>query len=102
LKKRYEINILGQSLSVLHGSGDDYVENVIRYVKDRMQEVERSSGGINTLSIAILAALNIADDFFKLKEAKDSIYNQMEIKSEGLIKILNGISRSENPCDVRD
>lgn len=102
MKKSYEVRILGQNLSVLHGSGDEYVMDVIRYVTDKVRDVEQAATGLNAASIAILAALNIADDYFRLKESRDNIYQQMEIKSENLIKLINGINKVENPCDVRD
>ena len=62
----------------------------------------RDSGLAAAVGVAVLAALNIADDFFQLREARDNIYNQMEMKSESLIQLINEIGRTENPCDVRD
>jgi cell division protein ZapA (FtsZ GTPase activity inhibitor) len=46
---------------------------------------------MDVLQVAILAALNIADDYFNLKGAKEDIYHQMESKSEQLIHLINEI-----------
>jgi len=61
LKKRFEVRILGQELSVISDSGDEHVADVIRYVSEKVEATGKASGSKNALNIAILAALNIAD-----------------------------------------
>jgi cell division protein ZapA (FtsZ GTPase activity inhibitor) len=41
------------------------------------------------LNIIILAALNIADEFFREKVAEETIYQQLESRSEKLISLIN-------------
>jgi len=91
LKKKYQIRVLGQDISVLSESGDEHVEAVVSYVNDKVAEIQRDTKAINVLQVAVLAALNIADDYFKLKGAKEDICYQMEIKSEQLIHLINEI-----------
>ena len=71
MDKYFNINILGQELSVLSDSGDEHVERVVKYVKEKMREAGSTSANANTLNVAILAALNIADEYMKLKGMKD-------------------------------
>jgi len=87
LEKCFNINILGQELSVLTDSGDEHVENVVRYVNNKIEEAGKKASNINNLNIAILAALNIADEYIKVKGA----YNQLESRSEKLINLINEI-----------
>ena len=89
MKKRFHIKLLGQELSVLSDSGDDHVARVVQYVNDKVEEIERGASNFNTLNIAILAALNIADEYFKEKAAEESKYNQLEDRSEQLIDLIN-------------
>ncbi|MDZ4164255.1 MAG: cell division protein ZapA [Smithellaceae bacterium] len=91
MRKSFNIRILGQNLAVKHDSGDDYVTNVVQYVTGKVQEVQKTAGGVSALTVAILAALNIADDYFKLQETNDAVCNQLEDKSEDLIKLLDEI-----------
>jgi cell division protein ZapA len=67
LKKRYDIKILGQELAVLSDAEDEQVANVVRFVNEKMQDIVKSSDGLRTVDVAILAALNITEDFLKLK-----------------------------------
>ena len=91
LGKSFTINILGQKLSVLSDAGDEHVAYVVKYVDDKVKEVEHASSNINTLNIAILTALNIADEYIKYKEVKEDICNQLESRSEKLINLINEI-----------
>ena len=87
MEKCFNINILGQELSVLTDSGDEHVEIVVRYVNNKIEETGKTASNINNLNIAILAALNIADELIRVK----GVYNQLESRSEKLINLINEI-----------
>ena len=91
MKKKYNINILEQELSVLSDAGDDHVANVVRYVRDKVEQVRGASGNINILNIAILAALNIADEYLKLMVIDEKTCTQLESRTESLISLMDGI-----------
>ncbi|MBU2234980.1 MAG: cell division protein ZapA [Proteobacteria bacterium] len=91
MKKRFEVRILGQDLSVISDSGDEHVENVIRYVSEKVEEAGKAAGSKNALNIAILAALNIADEYLRMMGVKENSYSQLESRSEQLIHLINDI-----------
>lgn len=91
MKKRFEVRILGQDLSVISDSGDEHVENVIRYVSEKVEEAGKAAGSKNALKIAILAALNIADEYLRMMGVKENSYSQLESRSEQLIHLINDI-----------
>ena len=91
MKKQYHIRVLGEDISVLSDSGDEYVETVVKYVNDKVKEIQDTTKTINTVHVAILAALNIADEYYKVKEIKENICQQMESRSEKLIHLINEI-----------
>jgi len=88
LKKRFHIKLLGQELSVLSDSADDHVARVVQYVNEKAEEIARMNGNYNTLNIAILTALNIADEYIKSKSAEEDAYRQLETISDRLMKII--------------
>jgi cell division protein ZapA (FtsZ GTPase activity inhibitor) len=51
-------------------------------------EAEKTAGK-NALDIAILAALNIADEYLQIMEATGDIHDQLENKAEQLIDLIN-------------
>ena len=91
MKKQYNINVLGQELSVLSDSGDDHVANVVQYVKEKLDQAKLNAGSINILNISILVALNIADEHLKLTEIYESIISQLESKTENLISLIDDV-----------
>ena len=91
MKKRFDVRILGQGLSVVSDSGDEHVAKVIRLVSDKVEEAGNAAGGKNTLNIAILAALNIADEYLRVIGVKEDTYSQLESRSEQMIHLINDI-----------
>ncbi len=91
MKKKYQIRVLGQDISVLSDSGDEHVEAVVSYVNDKVSEIQKNTKAINVLQVAVLAALNVADEYFKLQGEKEDICHQMESRSEQLIHLINDL-----------
>ncbi len=89
MKKRFELRILGQELSVTSDSGDEHVARVIRFVSEKVDEAGKSAANKNALNIAILAALNIADEYLRMNGARETIYSQLESRSEQLINLID-------------
>jgi cell division protein ZapA len=91
LKKRFDVRILGQDLSVISDSGDEHVASVVGYVNEKMQAAGKSVANKEALNIAILAALNIADEYLQMAGAKENLRKQLESRSEQLIHLINDI-----------
>jgi len=92
LKKRYEITIFGQELAVLSDAEDEQVANVVRFVNERMEDIVRSGDNLRTVDVAILAALNISEDYLKLKGVNQDLCTQLTHRSEKLIQLIENAS----------
>ncbi len=65
-----EVEIFGQTYNV-RGEGDpDYLSELARFVDSRMRDVAAQVATIDPLKIAILAALNIADEFSRYRKQR--------------------------------
>jgi len=92
MKKDYQIKILGQEFTVLSDSGDEHVKSVMEYIDNKVVELENKSPNTNALNVAILVALNIADEYMKiLKGNKEEIYNQIDRQAQNLINLIDEI-----------
>jgi cell division protein ZapA (FtsZ GTPase activity inhibitor) len=61
-----------------------------------MEEVLKKTKSVSTLNVAILTALNIADDLLKEKEKRIALLREIETKSKDLVdKIDIKIGRKE-------
>ncbi|MGA9109872.1 MAG: cell division protein ZapA [Smithella sp.] len=92
MKNSYNIRILGQEISVLSDSEDEQVAEVVQFLNKKMEEILRSGNGLKNLNVAILAALNISEEFLKLKGINRELCDQLEGRSEKLIQLIEEAS----------
>jgi len=55
----------------LRGSDPEYILKLAEYVDAKMRAVAEATNTIDTVRLAVLAALNIADEYHLLKRAQD-------------------------------
>jgi cell division protein ZapA len=60
------VEIFGQTYAVRAGAEPGYVEQLAAYVDEKMRETSRG-GAVDSVRIAVLAALNIADECFRAR-----------------------------------
>jgi cell division protein ZapA len=66
------VDIFGQTYNV-RGEGDpEYLMELARLVDTRMREVAGQVATVDPLKIAILAALNIADEFSRYRQKREA------------------------------
>ena len=88
-----EVEIFGQTYNV-RGEGDpNYLTELARFVDARMREVAAEVATVDPMKIAILAALNIADEFSRYRKQRESAsgiwVEKTEEISERLSKVIS-------------
>ena len=63
------VEIFGQTYTVKAGADPGYVAKLASHVDTQMREVSKAAGAVDSVRIAVLAALNIADECFQLRGA---------------------------------
>jgi len=101
LKKRFDIMVMGRGFSVLSDKGDEYVERIVQYINERAKEIGEASENATASDIAILVALNIAEELFRVEEEKENLRSRFDGEVEGLISYIDRKS-TLIPCDARD
>jgi cell division protein ZapA len=84
------VRIFGENYPLRTGEQADRLEELARYVDTRMREVAASGRVVITSKIAVLAALHIADELFRLREAAASAPEQpdLERRLKALVETL--------------
>ena len=86
-----EVEIFGQTYSV-RGDGDpDYLMELARLVDSRMREVAAQVATVDPMKIAILAALNIADEFSRYRKQREDAAGIWIEKTEEISERLNKV-----------
>ncbi|MGA2586796.1 MAG: cell division protein ZapA [Candidatus Aminicenantales bacterium] len=93
IDKIIEIEVYGRPYKIrVKGEEDEkYISHLTSYVDQKMHEIAVKSKSTDALKIAVLAALNIADEFFlsqKQFDQLDDVIGQMETEMESLEKRL--------------
>jgi cell division protein ZapA len=88
MKKALDVEILGQRFTISSEAEEGYMLKVAGYVDGKMQELMRSSKPVAKSNVAMLAALNIADEYHRLKDTHEAILNRLDQLSKKLSMTL--------------
>jgi len=83
------VQILGREYTVKSDEEEERVRKIGEYVNQKIEEVAESSKSVSTLNIVILAALNIANDYFRALESQKKFSQTIEVKFGRLIEMIN-------------
>lgn len=85
---RVPVVIFGQTYNVRAEENADHIEELARYVDTKMRTIADATGTADPLKVAILAALNIADEYFKVEEGLKGEDAELFATAEELVKEL--------------
>jgi cell division protein ZapA len=85
------VEIFGQTYAVRAGADASYVEQLARHVDEQMREVSRGSGAVDSVRIAVLAALNIADAYFQQKTGGNAGKSDLQDRAARLAEALDQV-----------
>lgn len=88
MKKALDVEILGQKLTISSDADEGYMLKVAGYVDDKMQELMQASKPVAKSNVAMLAALNIADEYHRLKDTHEAILQKLDQLSKKLSTTL--------------
>lgn len=86
---KVKVTIFGQTYTIKGDTAPEYILELAEYVNTKMEEVSSGIASTNSTHVAILVALNIADEYFQLKKLKSGSDNAMEEKTKNLISLLD-------------
>ena len=86
---RVKVSIFGQAYTINGDAPRDYILQLADYLNQKMEQVSTYSADINPTQVAILAALNVADEYFQLKKLKTGVDSEVERRTMALISMLD-------------
>jgi cell division protein ZapA len=84
MKRALEVEILGQKLTISSDAEEGYMLKVADYVDGKMQELAQAPRPVAKANVAMLAALNIADEYHRLKDTHEAVLNRLNQLSQKL------------------
>jgi cell division protein ZapA len=84
-----DVEIFGQTFRVATGDATPaYILRLAAYVDQRMRSITETAKTVPMHRLAMLTALNIADDFLKLQDQYEHLTGALHTKTEQLIALV--------------
>jgi cell division protein ZapA len=77
----------------LRGSDPEYIQKLAEYVDAKMRAVAEATNTIDTVRLAVLAALNIADEYHLLKRKQENGATDYQKRAHLLADALDEVLR---------
>ena len=84
MQNKAEIRILGQKYTIRGDASEKEMKELASYVDGKIKEILDKSPSIAPLNAAILAALNIAGEFQKLRKEQQEVTLRLTEKTQTL------------------
>jgi cell division protein ZapA len=83
------VQIFGQEYKIRGFEDKSYVQRVAGYVDERMRELSQASSSLSQERLAVLTALNIADELFQESKRSSEKLLSVEQRTDALIAQLD-------------
>lgn len=83
------VEINGQRYPIRSTLDPEYVAKLAAYVDERMRAAAIESSSGDSVKIAVLAALNIADEYFRCRDATSSESGLLRSRAEAIERLLD-------------
>jgi cell division protein ZapA len=83
------VEISGQRYPIRTQLDSGYVADLAAYVEQKMALASRETNAGDTLKIAVLAALNIADEYFRAREEGDAHRSDLAERARAVERMLD-------------
>jgi len=92
MKIQVRVEILGREYTIRSDEGEERVKKIAEYVDEKLKKISESTRTTSTLNAAILAAMDIANEYFEALEGRTHLHErveEIETKSGRLIEMIN-------------
>lgn len=94
-RKSVKVSIFGDEYPIRGDTDSGYILNIANYVDAKMREVSEKVPKHSQVKVAVLAAMNIADELFKERKDKERRLSEVETKASSLIQWLDNKLKEE-------
>lgn len=85
------ISIQGQQYPIRTSLDPEYVLQLAAFVDDKMRAAAESTATGDSLRLAVLAALNIADELFRCRDLSDERDGRIAARTEELERLVDRV-----------
>lgn len=90
------VDIYDQSYNVNSGEDEEYVKELAAYVDSKMREIAEASRIVDSLKVAVLAALNITDELLTLRRRQQELEGPLRQRVEKCVAMVERALEQSN------
>ena len=83
-----KVEIYDQSYSVNADGNEEYLQELAAYVDGKMREIAAATRMVDSLKVAVLASLNIADELYSLRDRQQQIEGPLRKRVEKCVALV--------------
>lgn len=91
------VEIYNQTYSIRSDGDGEYIMRLADFVDRRMREISSGTLTVDSLKVAILAALHVADELHRLKAVHESNDQQLASRSAECAEMLDRLLKVRQP-----
>jgi cell division protein ZapA len=84
-----KVEIYDQVYNVAGDLEADYVAQLAKYVDLRMRQIARGTGAVDSVKVAVLTALSIADELHTLRQSREKNETALRSTAERCLKLID-------------
>jgi cell division protein ZapA len=92
MKSLVRVEIMGREYNIRSDEGEERVKKIAQYVDEKLRKISEISKTTSSLNAAILAAMDIANEYFEALEGHTHLrlrVEEIETKSSRLLERIN-------------
>src|SRR6266850_6630652 len=94
------VEIYNQTYNIRSDGDSDYISELAEYVDSRMREISSGTLTVDSLKVAILAALYIADELHRLKHVHEQADSQLASRSAECAELLDRLLKVRSSVEA--
>src|SRR3954452_22408373 len=93
------VEIYNQTYNIRSDGDTEYIIQLAEFVDSRMREISSGTLTVDSLKVAILAALHIADELHRLKHLHEQADSQLASRSAECADMLDRLLKARNSVE---
>ncbi len=87
-KNKVELRIAGKDYTIVGTEPEEYIQRVGHYIDKKMTEIMRVRSDLSTSLVAVLTAINVGDDLFKIRESEQNLKKELKNAIDELERLI--------------
>ncbi len=88
MKRSVSVQIAGVKYALKTEEDDRYVKQVAAFVDGKIRDVQKHTRTVDTQAVAVLTALQIAEELFNERRQSGDLRKKIREKSQSLLEVL--------------